>query len=51
MKDAIESAIKVIAGLVTNKLSPDEALKYTQSVANLSHALGVIANAEREGRL
>ena len=48
MKDAIESAIKVVAGLITSKLSPDEALKYTQSVTNLSHAFGVIANAERE---
>lgn len=48
MKAVIESAIKVVAGMVTNKLSADEALKYTQAVTNLSHAFGVISNAERE---
>jgi len=47
MKDVIENAIKVVAGMVTNKLSADEALKYTQSVTNLAHALGVIKNSDK----
>jgi hypothetical protein len=39
MKTEIEKAIEILAKLVTEKSSHDEALKYTQSILNLTHAL------------
>lgn len=44
MKDAIEAAVKALAGKVDKDTGHDEALKYTQSVLNLTHALATLHN-------
>ena len=43
MKNEIETAIKSLAAVTEKAISPDEAMKYAQSVLNLANALAVIA--------
>lgn len=42
MKEAIEAAVRVLTQKVTSNTGHDEALKYTQSVLNLTHALATL---------
>ena len=42
MKNEIETAIKSLAVVTEKAISPDEAMKYAQSVLNLANALAVI---------
>ena len=42
MKNEIETAIKSLAAVTEKAISPDEAMKYAQSVLNLANALAVI---------
>ena len=44
MKDAIEKAVKTLAGKADSSETHDEAMKYSQSVLNLTHALATIDN-------
>ncbi len=42
MKEATESAIKVLAEKVTSDMKSDDALKYTQAALNLAHVLATL---------
>jgi len=44
MKNETEVAIKTLTEMITSKTTPDEALKYTQAVLNLTHAEATLAN-------
>lgn len=46
MKSEIETAIKVLTDKITSDVKSDDALKYTQAVLNLSHALSVQADTD-----
>jgi len=48
MKNEIETAIKSLAAVTEKAMSPDEAMKYAQSVLNLANALAVIERLEGE---
>ena len=42
MNEEIESAVKVLASRITNKMDSTEAMKATQAVLNLAHALATL---------
>lgn len=44
MNVEIEKTIEILAKKVTSDTKPDEALKYTQSVLNLTHAMATLSN-------
>lgn len=47
MKDDIEKAAKSVASKITDDIGHDEALKYSQAMLNLTHALSTLAGIER----
>ncbi len=47
MKDAIESSITLLAGLITKDSTPDEAMKYAQAALSLAHTRATIKTDER----
>jgi hypothetical protein len=42
-----EVAIRILIEMITDKTTPDEALKYTQAVLNLTHAEATLANVRK----
>lgn len=49
-EEALENAISVLARKITDKASPDEALKFSQAALNLAYVLSTyagIANIEK----
>ena len=48
MNKEIEAAILALATRVKNSSSPDEAMKLSQSVLNMTHAVATLANTEME---
>jgi len=50
MKDAVEKAVLVLAAKITEDVTPDEALKYTQAALNLLHVLQVKEHTARINR-
>lgn len=42
MKEAVETAIKILAKKVTSDMKSDDAMKYTQAALNLAHILATI---------
>jgi len=46
MKEAVEKAVKELAGKITVNVKSDDALKYTQAALNLMHVLQVRAQTE-----
>ena len=44
MKDAIETAIKLLAEKIKRDIKSDDALKFTQAALNLEHVLSVQSN-------
>ena len=48
MKTEIETAVKKLSLLAEKSTSHDEAMKYAQSVLNLTNALAVLDRIERD---
>ncbi len=48
MNNEIEAAITTLTGKISSDLKADEALKFTQAIANLAHAGNVIAETKRK---
>ena len=46
MKDAIEKAIKILAGKITDEVKSDDAMRFSQAALNLEHVLATRANTE-----
>jgi hypothetical protein len=41
------TAIRILTEMITDKTTPDEALKYTQAVLNLAHAEATLFNMRK----
>jgi hypothetical protein len=48
MEKAIESAVKLLAGKITEDVKSEDALRFTQAALNLEHVLAVKANIEQQ---
>ena len=48
MVNAIESAIKLLAGEVKKSMKSEDALRYTQAALNLAHVLSVHADTKNK---
>lgn len=46
MVDKIEKGVETLADLISDKTKPDEALKFTQAIMNLTYALAKINETE-----
>jgi hypothetical protein len=47
MKEAIESAVKLLAKKITTDIKSEDALRFTQAALNLEHVLQVQKEVER----
>jgi len=50
MKYEIEKAIKSLTQKAENSQDQDEAMKYSQAVLNLAHAIATLGGNERENK-
>jgi hypothetical protein len=48
MNKAIDDAILALAARVKNSISPDEAMKLSQAVLNLTHATATLVSTDLE---
>lgn len=45
---SIDAAVNILTDKITKEIRPEDALKYTQSVLNLAHALSVLEDTKQK---